>query len=1114
MDWKQNKQPSSEYRIHPFWFWNGEMADDQLERQIAEMADKGVGGFFLCARQGMTIPYLSQAWFAKVRTAVESAEKHGLHVWLYDEYPYPSGIAGGEVTLTLPEAKHYTLVQRSERVAGGSQLTLELPWARILYAKAVPVSKEGARLWEQAVDVRHTIGNFQADPVFQKAGLTAYNQKRFFTYRTIYKMIWDAPPGDWEVVVFQEKEIEDFKYYGTFVDPCHREAMAEFIRLTHDKYAEHLGDHFGKTIKGMFTDEIGLLGHIPWSPQLPAYFRERCGYELQEQLPALYCSDHPNRAKIRYDFFQTVHLLLRESYHKQVHDWCERHGLQYVAEVPAVRMTTQLFSHVPGGDSAHEKLGRPLEWILNKYAGSLRANPKMVSSLARQLGRKRNLIECFHSVGWSMTLQDAKWMIDRMAALGTNMYNFHAFFYTLNGMVKHDAPPSQFLQNPYWPHFRKLGDYTGRISSLMSAGQADIRIAVLDPTTTLWAHMGNPFHGFQYGGSEAGEKARLERLQNDWETIGIRLLQNRRDYDHLDPELLQTAELSAGAMHIGDARYEVLIVPPLTNMEAGAWVKLRQFAEQGGTVIAIGLLPSDRIEEGSPDGQDSADFFGTDSRQSGEWYWGQELAEQADNRQESAASGKPEPQPWEKGQGNVYFIRQHGREGQDAAMHALVELLERVSPAAVKLESGGAEQSFLMQTRRFSDRAGAVFVSHQEDGTLETTLCIDSQRLGFSFPVGHSGFEFSLYDLETGDSQPVAASKGDNGIWRIPLSFAPYQSHLIEWSVPAMSLLEEQPAPEPNPVAANAVLWTLQRQGEWQVKPLAGNAIRFESFGLTIGAGTDMGNLQKLPVKAKTFIDQCDDLSAQLQLPVAFRQTFGTPFRLSVGYPVACTYQTEFTIETMPKSCRLLMDEAAISGEWMLYVNGHPLTREHFSYQELYDHKNIACDVVGYLRPGLNELTVALQVEHDWDGVVDPLYVTGPFGVRFDEQGHPVMTAQPERVSGLPEVFCPGYPYYAGTIGYTRTLDKRELPEGAEFELQLEGWTVHDTVEVLLNGRSLGVRPWSPYRWFGSSQWLTEESNELEVRVTYSLAGLLEGRYFDDASHSLLPVQQFGGNGR
>lgn len=144
--------------------------------------------------------------------------------------------------------------------------------------------------------------------------------------------------------------------------------MATFIRLTHEKYAKYLGEFFGTTIKGMFTDEIGLLGSIPWSPQLAGFFLELNGYDLLEHLYALLDPEAEGAAKIRYDYYQAVHLLLRESYHKQVHDWCEQHGLEYVAEVPSVRHTTQLFSHVPAGDTAHEKLGRSLEWILNHRA--------------------------------------------------------------------------------------------------------------------------------------------------------------------------------------------------------------------------------------------------------------------------------------------------------------------------------------------------------------------------------------------------------------------------------------------------------------------------------------------------------------------------------------------------------------------------------------------------------------------------------------------------------------------------------------------------------------------------------------------------------------------------
>jgi len=33
------------YGYKPFWFWNGDMDDSEIKRQVREMADKGVGGF-------------------------------------------------------------------------------------------------------------------------------------------------------------------------------------------------------------------------------------------------------------------------------------------------------------------------------------------------------------------------------------------------------------------------------------------------------------------------------------------------------------------------------------------------------------------------------------------------------------------------------------------------------------------------------------------------------------------------------------------------------------------------------------------------------------------------------------------------------------------------------------------------------------------------------------------------------------------------------------------------------------------------------------------------------------------------------------------------------------
>src|SRR5579884_2828483 len=216
--------PPAAYRLVPFWFWNDDMEVEEIGRQIKEMAEKGVGGFFICARQGLKTPYLSDEWFRYVEVAVRVAQECGMEVWLYDEYPYPSGMSGGEVTLEHPEARHRQLLHRSLVIDGPQTLSYELPWAKVLFARAIPLREPaGALGWSRALDLRPHIGSVPATSIFQSTGFTVYTRKRFFTAFPQKQLTWKVPPGRWQVVLFLEEEINDFKYFGTYVDPCHKE---------------------------------------------------------------------------------------------------------------------------------------------------------------------------------------------------------------------------------------------------------------------------------------------------------------------------------------------------------------------------------------------------------------------------------------------------------------------------------------------------------------------------------------------------------------------------------------------------------------------------------------------------------------------------------------------------------------------------------------------------------------------------------------------------------------------------------------------------------------------------------------------------------------------------
>ncbi|KAB8137567.1 hypothetical protein F9U64_08605 [Gracilibacillus oryzae] len=1057
----------AEFGIHPFWFWNGEMDEAEIEHQINEMADKHVTGFFLCARQGMTVPYLSDEWFEKVNVAVEAAEKRGMHVWLYDEYPYPSGIAGGEVTLEHKDAKQTILTHHVKETDGGRKVSFELPWGKMLFAKAVPVNQQSGELnWEKAIDVKKFTGNTQSDHIYQKTGLTAYNQRRYFTYDPKRLLTWEAPKGKWQIHCFIEEEIKDFKYYGTYVDPLHKEAIKTFIKSTHEKYLEKAGKHFGKTIKGMFTDETHLLGKLPWSPQLVPYMQEKYGYDIRDHLNKLLYQEK-NSAAVRYQYYQSIHELLRDVYHKQIHDWCEEEDIQYVAEVPSARMSAQIYSHVPGGDSAHEKLGRSLDWILKRYFFSLRANPKMISALSSQLNRDRALIECFHSVGWSMTLQDAKWMIDRMIALGINFFNFHAFFYTLNALVKHDAPPSQFLQNPYWQHYQLLGDYVSRISYLMSQGKPVREIAVLDPTTTLWTKMANPFMKFSYAGNDEKEKEQLDRLKNNWRDLCLSMTKNHLDYDHLDPEILANAEISDGTIMLGKAQYSILILPPMTNMEKAAWVKIKQFMEQGGTVIANGILPYEDIENDPAVIEEIGHYFNKESVVLDDFWQG--------NSTNIVLSHS---------QYNTYFLRQDGEEWE--SLHTIIEQ-KRASKVRFCVENDS--KSFLMHHRQYEDGTDLIFLTNQEGEAHFTTLY---------YPADSTVKQFQKVDIESGKVQALPAALTDDR-WKVSLAFSPYQSYLIK--------VTETEKQETIPNPTNQLI-VLAKQDNWQLEMEKPNVLRLADFQLTIH---DQACQQVAgSVEAKTFIDQCEDLSKTGNLPVQFSQIFGTPMKMSLPYPLTVTYEKQFEIRQLSANCAVLLDKHAISEGLDIYINGKKLERARFKQQFFYDHNNIVASIEDMVREGENRLEIKGIVNKDWDGVVDPVYIIGDFGVYYHEQT-PVLTQIPDKVSSLKQPY-PGLPHYAGTLTFITSFEWQGNPE-ITYHLRLKDLEqVHDVVEIFLNGESLGVRPWAPYDIMVKGTQLKQGSNQLTIRLNNTLAGLLEGKYFDYDQHVLKDVRDVEGN--
>ncbi|MEU5343769.1 MULTISPECIES: glycosyl hydrolase [unclassified Streptomyces] len=91
--------PRSDSRPTILWFWNGTVTDDLVRAQLADMRDKGIHEVlvFPFETEELQPRFFSEAWFSLIGVALREAQRHGMHMWLFNDDYFPSGRAGGLV---------------------------------------------------------------------------------------------------------------------------------------------------------------------------------------------------------------------------------------------------------------------------------------------------------------------------------------------------------------------------------------------------------------------------------------------------------------------------------------------------------------------------------------------------------------------------------------------------------------------------------------------------------------------------------------------------------------------------------------------------------------------------------------------------------------------------------------------------------------------------------------------------------------------------------------------------------------------------------------------------------------------------------------------------------
>ena len=400
------------------------------------------------------------------------------------------------------------------------------------------------------------------------------------------RVVKERPDLRGKVAHYNEQGQVEILERGYPVDLLDAETTRTFIRQVHERYKAVVGEFFGTTIPGIFTDEPrygGRVGgaEIPWTPKLPEEFKKRKGYDITLGLSILFdlrasrSLPASKRAQVLCDFFHVVTQVWRDNYFRVLQEWCRANNLLLVGHINSEET---LHGHLTNGGDFYRAM-ECMDWpgidaiARQIFPGCGNDYPKFASSVAHVRGKNRVLSESFAVYGWDLTFAQMKWITDYQYVRGVNALSPMAFYSDAGGPRKIGTMSDQFLTNPLWQHYREYADYVGRLGALLTIGKPVVEVGVYYPIKSLWA--GDIAEGTQ-------------NVETQLAPLSRRLLQQQIDFDYLDDDAICRATVEKGGrLAVGDCRYRSIIVPAVSIVPIETLRQLRAFAEAGGTVVFL-----------------------------------------------------------------------------------------------------------------------------------------------------------------------------------------------------------------------------------------------------------------------------------------------------------------------------------------------------------------------------------------------------------------------------------------------------------------------------------------------------------------------------------------------
>lgn len=564
------KDPTCEYRGTPFWSWNCKLDKQELKRQIECLKEMGFGGFHIHSRYGLDTEYLSDEFMDVVRACADKAEKEQMLTWLYDEDRWPSGAAGGLVTKDPRFCQRYLFFTQNPQEYVSRQEAYESGTTWLLGTYDVSLDKSGA--------------------------LKKYE-----------KIACDADAGGekWYAYI-RTSEPKNYLNGYPYLDTLSPEAVDEFIKVTHERYKQCVGDKFGKSIPAIFTDEPQFSCKstlafaqskqdvtLPWTTDFDKTYFEAYGVDITECLPELIWELPEGRVSaVRYHYHDHTCERFTQAFADRCGKWCNENGVLLTGHM--VSEPTLLSQTVDIGEAmrAYRSFTLPgIDMLCDRIEFS---TAKQAQSAAHQYGYEGVLSELYGVTNWDFDFRGHKFQGDWQAALGITVRVHHLAWVSMKGASKRDYPASMNYQVPWYKEYSYIEDHFARLNTALTRGKPIVDVAVIHPIESYWLH---------WGPSENTAQIR-KQLDDSFENTINWLLFGLIDFDFVSESLLPAQYSGSDALFgVGEMKYKTVIVPGCETLRRTTLKALEDFAAKGGRVIFMGECPRyiDALE--APDAQ-------------------------------------------------------------------------------------------------------------------------------------------------------------------------------------------------------------------------------------------------------------------------------------------------------------------------------------------------------------------------------------------------------------------------------------------------------------------------------------------------------------------------------